>query len=352
MTARAAMAEDLALDPARPTKTYVVEAHVQDPAARLSQLAPGQVESQADAFLFKLRTKSGVLWVDQTDGRFWRIHTDIGQAAAYPLLRDWVGSHRDLDWMWLPSEHLRHLWPGATSRRVRTDFRSGDFVSAQAAAQDLRVQLRGSNAEEFFDAISHLPQYRSAVSFDMVEAEVTEDAYGGSVREGVNRMGRFAVTGDSFELHEQFVSSVVERYKRLVELCESKAIKWHALPGPGGGTLTGGPIVLTFSRVIEDVGAFAEKLTSSQEPFRLWGLVNVSRNVAEVEAVDLHVGRTLQLDIGATWMRIYLHEDSCGNTVARLITNLQHRFDGALSLVDPELDAATSHPAGEASPAA
>jgi hypothetical protein len=66
--------------------------------------------------------------------------------------------------------------------------------------------------------------------------------------------------------------------------------------------------------------------------------VPVERNgIAEVEAVDLHVGRKLRFDIGSDWLRIYVFEGGCGNSVARLITNLQHHFDGALALLDPEL---------------
>lgn len=345
MTTRAAMADALALSPAQSTKTYVIESHVDDPVGCLSELASGNVEQLADAYLFRVRTRLGLFWVDQLDERFWRFHTDMGQADAYPMLRDWVGSSRDLDWMWLPSEHLRHMWPGAMARRVRTDFRSGRLVGPEAAAQDLRAQLHGSNAEEFFEAISQLPQYRSAVSFEAVETEISDAAFGGSVREAVNKMGRFVAAGDSLELHLQFVSTVVDRYRRMVELCESKAVHWRGSPDTtSGGTVIGGPVVIEFSRDIDDVGVFADELTSSREPFRLWGVASVRRNVAEVEAVDLHVGRTLQLDIGRRWMRVYLQDGSCGNTVARLITNLQHQFDGALTLKDPDLAAATSRP--------
>jgi hypothetical protein len=339
------MGDALALDHARSTKTYVIESHADDPVGCLSELASGNVEQMADAYLFRVRTTSGAFWVDQLDERFWRFHTDMGQADAYPMLRDWVGSRRDFDWMWLPTEHLSRMWPGATARRVRNDFRSGRLGGPETAAQDLRAQLHGSNAEEFFEAISKLPQYRSAVSFEAVETEISDAAFGGSVREAVNRMGRFAAAGDSLELHLQFVSTVVDRYRRLVELCESKAVNWHGSPdATGGGTVAGGPIVIEFRRDIDDVGAFADELTSSREPFRLWGIANVRRNVAEVEAVDLHVGRALQLDIGRRWMRVYLRDGSCGNTVARLISNLQHRFDGALTLKDPDLAAATSRP--------
>jgi hypothetical protein len=59
----------------------------------------------------------------------------------------------------------------------------------------------------------------------------------------------------------------------------------------------------------------------------------------ELEAVDLHVGQRLRMDIGQTWMRVYLERGAFGNTVARLVSNLQHRVDSALRLVDADLDA-------------
>jgi hypothetical protein len=336
----------LEFSPARPTKTYVVESHATDPLACLSELASARAEPLEDAFLFRVATSEGVLWVDQLDERFWRFHTDAGHSAVYPLLREWVSSRRDLDWMWLPSEHLRHVWSGAVTPRVRTDFRGGSLLGAGVLARDVRVQLQGDDAEQLLGLIAGIPEYRAALSFEGVQTEVS-DPHFGSIREGVNRMGRFAASGDSPELHLQFVSTVVDRYRQLVELCEAKAIRWRGFDGyDGGGTVSGGPIVIDFSREVDDVGAFADELTSSREPFRLWGVASVSRGVAEIEAVDLHVGQPLQIDVGRQWMRIYLQEGTCGNTVARLISNLQHRFDGALTVKDPDLDNATRRPVG------
>src|SRR5262249_35264294 len=165
------MAGQLALSPVSATKTYVVEAHTPEPAACLSDL-PGRVEATEDAFLYRVATPKGLYWVDQLDERFWRFHTDMRNGDAYPILRDWVSARRDLDWMWLPSEHLRHLWPGAISRRVRTDFRGGRLLGSTTPARDVRVQLQGDNAEHLLDLISDIPEYTSAVSFDGVEADV------------------------------------------------------------------------------------------------------------------------------------------------------------------------------------
>ena len=58
MTNRADMSRQLALSSVSPVKTYVVEAHADDPAACLSDL-PGRVEPTEDAFLFRVATAKG-----------------------------------------------------------------------------------------------------------------------------------------------------------------------------------------------------------------------------------------------------------------------------------------------------
>jgi len=208
----------------------------------------------------------------------------------------------------------------------------------ESAAQDLRVQLSGADAGALLDYIAANERYRSAVSFDGVQVALSDPDLG-TISEAVHRMGRFAATGDSLEFHLQFVRAVVWRYSELVRLCEERAISWQAFENPeeSGGVVSGGPIVIRFSRPIDDLTNFLDELLAVRRPFRLWGVVEFVDGVAQVEAVDLHVGQRLRMDIADTWMRVYLAAGSCGNSVARLISNLQHRFDGALTLVDPVL---------------
>jgi hypothetical protein len=341
VTSRADMARHLSLTPGAPTKTFVLEAHTDDPTSHLEELVGSHnLETTDDAYLFRAFVNGSAFWVDQLDERFWSFHTDMPMRQAFVFLRDRVEARRDLDWMWLPSDHLRHLWPGASSRRVRTDFQGHGLLGDSAAAQDLTVQLSGHDADALLDYISQNPHYRSAVSFDSVQTRLTDPDFGW-VNEGVNRMGRFAVSGDSLEFHLQFVRSVVRRYSLLVTLCEQKAVSWASFDetGGAGGRLEGGPITIQFSRRIEDAPAFLDELFSARRPFRLWGTPQSRNGFAEVEAVDLHVGQRLRMDVADTWMRVYLEAGHCGNTVARLVSNLQHRFDGALSIVDADLQA-------------
>src|SRR5665213_1468227 len=129
------------------------------------------------------------------------------------------------------------------------------------------------------------------------------------------------------------VQSVVARYRGLVESAERAAIGMTAIhehsPGKeeneGGCRLVGGPIELTFSRPLTDIDLFLDGLLSSREPFRLWGIANdVSDDYTEIEAVDLHVGQRIRIEVSSTMIRIFLRTGGCGNTIARLVSNLQH----------------------------
>ena len=86
---------------------------------------------------------------------------------------------------------------------------------------------------------------------------------------------------------------------------------------------------------ITDVDLFVEGLLSSREPFRLWGVANdVSNDYTEVEAVDLHIGQRIRIEVSRNMMRVHLRQSGCSNAIARLASNLQHHVDGGLSATD------------------
>jgi hypothetical protein len=347
MTTRAALSEILSFDASAPTKTFVIEAHANgDPAQLLRDVAgPGNLVATEDAYLFRLLVEGAAdcFWVDQLNERFWTFHTNMPMVLADRYLRQSVSARRDLDWMWLPSAHLRTVWPNTPTRGVRSKFQGSQLLGQSVAFDDVRLKLRGNSADEFLNYLYKNPYIRAAVPFDGVEVALDDPEFG-QINEAVDRMGRFAVSGDSLGFHLQFVEAVIGRYLRLVELCEQKALGWTGFDRgivESGGQMMGAPIVIRFSRTIQDLEQFVDTLFSSREPFRLWGVPRMQDGVVELEAVDLHVGQPLRIDVGEQWLRLYLTKgDCCGNSVARLASNLQHRFDAALTFVDPDLQAA------------
>ncbi|MCA1703417.1 MAG: hypothetical protein LC808_09230 [Actinobacteria bacterium] len=194
MTGRADMINRLSSSTAAHTKTYIVEVHTDEPGNYLRDLLGSKnVEETADAYLYRAHVGSNLsFWVDQLNERFWSFHTQDPARDALPYLKAIVDEWRDLDWMWLPSEHLRHVWPDAATRRVRTEFHAGDVLDESSYSSDLSVQLSGRDAEQLLDYIAEDERYKSAVSFDRVQVRLSDPDLG-CIEEALNRSGRFAV---------------------------------------------------------------------------------------------------------------------------------------------------------------
>ncbi len=341
---RSALAERFADSSQPPAKTFVVETHQRGYGSGrecLEALVADTAEVRAtdDSFLHEVRADGINLWVDTLGGRYWSFHSWSGASDLKRYLKDRVERRRDVDFVWLPSAHLRNVWPDTELLFLRSDFQGQRLLPDTVQARDVRVQVRGQDSQALLDYLSENEQYRPAVAFDRVGFRAHEPQFGTS-NEAVDRLGHFAAVGDSFELHQEVVRGVVSRYARLVDLVEKRALDFTPLE-MGGLLPQGTPILVRFSRPVPDVDVFLSGLLSAREPFRLWGVPEETYDgVWSVDAVDLHVGQRLSLDVGADWLRVYLPRGAVGNTVVRLVSNLQHRFDGNVRFEDPELQSA------------
>ena len=101
----------------------------------------------------------------------------------------------------------------------------------------------------------------------------------------------------------------------------------------------GEPLVLDFPRPLRSFETFVKELTSCTEPLKVWGIVeDVGTQQVHIEGVDLHTGSRLRFDLSPNFMRIYLAPKACGNTVARLVRNLQGHVDSSIQIKIPELE--------------
>lgn len=321
---------------AQPLADLVLEVHAGDDAERLltDAFAGSRIEQTEDVHLHRVLGDVEFA-VDHIDRRFWSFHTTepAGDAARY--LRRAVSWRRDLDWIWLPSDHLRSIWPDASPQFPATNFLAGRPTPSIGEVDNLNLGVTGHPADQVLRGTGD--RFRKDVPQSHVAVNVDDEDFG-SITEFVSYDGRFMANGGDFVFHQAIIRRVVDRYRQFVEEVERRALRWKELP-VGGARPFGSPITVRFSHGIPDLDYFLEHLFSAREPFRFWGLPgHDGGGLAEVEAVDLHVGQRLRFDITAHWLRIYLFKGGCGNTVARLVSNLQHRFDGALSIVDEELE--------------
>jgi hypothetical protein len=339
---RSSLAGRFAGDGSQTWKTYVLEAHPDSTPITLLRDIFGEmnIEATDDVHLHALRVDDAAYVVDTIDTRFWSFHTNDPAANAYPPINAAVGRRVDLDYVWLPSSHLRAMEKYGQTKFVSSDFRAGNIRSSETV-NNLSFTAKGGTSQELLDAISALPDYTYALSLDRVGLLACDDLLG-SVEEAVTRRAMFLARGPSFALHQFVVASTIERYRGLVEAAESMALGFdvidHDDAGLHGGRFVGYPIELSFSQPLTDFEGFIDELLSARAPFRLWGLVDdASERFADIEAVDLHVGGRVRIEVSPDMIRIHLRRGGCGNTIARLISNLQHHVDGNISAVEPSL---------------
>lgn len=320
------------------TKTFVLEVHPNGhPASDFLASAVGElgrVNSTGDKHLFDIVGDDARLVADTARDRFWMFHTWSLKQPAGRLVRALVQGSRSVDYPWLPSHHVRQLSQGQTIR-LRSDFRATELGSGLSAASDVRLQVHGRDGAGLLELIESSEAFAPTVAVSSAAARISDTSYGSNLQ-AVDRRCAWVASGDSFALHIRTIRQVVNGYRRLVEAIEEHRLR--AESAGRGWRPAGAPVSILFRRTVNDMDRFLEVLFSCREPFRLWGNpVQVGEGVWDVEAVDLHVGQRINIQVEATGVTVVLPGGACGNTVARLASNLQHRFDGSLRFADPRL---------------
>jgi hypothetical protein len=146
--------------------------------------------------------------------------------------------------------------------------------------------------------------------------------------EDIKYNGKFTTRGTSFSAHQSLVSSLRVSYSEKIHEIESN----HTIrtqPDTNSG-IQGDPIFFNLSQApIENLDTFCNVVFSGHLPFRLWGVPRLTPHGEEgrlISAVDLHTGSKLFFEVYPDTISMYLYPGSCGNTVARFFTNLQHTF--------------------------
>jgi hypothetical protein len=346
---RNSLSRQFVADGRRTWKTYVLEAHPKTtPEALLREAFPQSiVEASSDVHLLNLNVGQASYVVDTLEDRFWSFHTSVPANVARRPIAAAASRRHDLDFVWLPSAHLRAIERHWRTKWISSDFRATEYRPAESV-HNLSFHASGGSSQQLLDAISQLPEYTYALSLDRVGVTAADELLG-TVEEAVTRKATFLASGESFPLHQLVVADTIQRYRRLVEAAEVLALGFDRLDeetvheggdDAQGGRLTGSPIEFRFSKPLVNFDSFLSQILCSRAPFRLWGIVeDYSERYVEVEAVDLHVGSRIRLEMSPEMIRIHLRRGGCGNTVARLVSNLQHHVDGNITATDEDLQA-------------
>jgi hypothetical protein len=278
--------------------------------------------------LWSLQDDSVRAFVDTLNPRFWQVHSTSSSGSVARLLKRVTTRFTQLDSAWLPSEQLqelegRRLW-------IKSTFNGDSLLGSEAPERRWRARFEGEAPDELLGFLANT-RYARATALAGVGSIVEEPGIG-RAHVVADFRGSFVFGAGDFEVAASVLWNAVRRYEELVRSLEDR----HQLRleyGEHGGFAVDGDVALIEFPERVDAQLLVDGLFTTKEPFRLWA---VPKQVAEEEweanAVDLHVGQPLRLEISPHRVRLLLDEDTCGNTLARMLTNLQRHLDARSQL--------------------
>ena len=261
-----------------------------------------------------------------------------------------------LDHLWLSSSILFELWQYVqrstpNQRYVRLGFDHEAWYETTSDPRDLYDQdeepTEGED-DEFTEGLvdrrrskvilterlsvlqEKLPDLRNLYDplHSLVQLQIPSGERGGHL---FYHDGRATDRSNSFIEHRATVALVLGLYRRITEHAEAQLWVDTTDVGQDGITVTGAPLTIrfgeplsatTFDRFV-DLGL--QRRTSR---FRIGGYVT-RRGPTKVHmaAIDRHLWQPLLLEVTSTHLLAVLPRGTCGNTVHRLVTNVQRYLD-------------------------
>ena len=318
-------------------KTRLIEAHPEemspDGADALLSKTAELLEVRATKLgdeLWTLASSEHVLFVDTLNPRFWQVHATAPAGAVNRIVRRAVATEPRLDTGWFPKALLQQL--DGHQHHLRLAFDADELLGRDQAIRRTRVRFEGEAPEGLLELLGSNDTYAGTTSITAVGSRVG-DASVGVAQVVADYRGAFVTAAGDFEVAANAIWRMVDRYETFVRGLEAR---YRTVIEPmecEGFSVVGDVAVIEFGHEV-DLERLLSGLFLAKEPFRLWA---VPRQVDDDEwvadAVDLHVGQPLRLEFSSSDVRVLLEPETCGNTLARLLTNLQQHLDARTRLV-------------------
>ncbi|MEA2371517.1 MAG: hypothetical protein QOH12_1911 [Solirubrobacteraceae bacterium] len=322
--------------PAGRVKTRILEAHapeassdgVQSLVRRIEKRSGLSAELVGDE-LWWLGGDRLVGFLDTLNPRFWQLHSTSPANAVKSTVRSIVVGDPLLDTAWLPRALLQeldgvHLW-------VKSAFEADELLGADVSARRWRARFEGEAPEGLLELLRGSP-YERAATITGLGSRVSEPEVGEAMVVA-DYTGAFVMGEGDFSVAASAVWTLLSRYEQWVQSLEDRHRLSSRALDDSGIVVEGDVATICFGREVEDLDRLVRGLFTAKEPFRLWGVPERAGDGWFVDAVDLHVGHPLRIDVLRDRLRVLLESETCGNTLARLLTNLQQRLDARAVLL-------------------
>lgn len=301
-------------------------------------------------------------FIDTSDSRFWLAHAISKSDTSGAVIDSALSGTDNIDSAWMPMELLNYIQTLGTSRGLALDFdrrymdrpivRRGKATPLDADESGrtqheksdisigdhfeyIKMQLWGEGTNRILGALKDAGLTNSTTISKVrlrTESEDNSDLF--SLAD-IKYDGKITGRGSSFAVYNGLLTEVLNRYADTVRSAEDKfRIHWRA--ESGRGKMFGQPFYIHLGpKGISNLEHFCAKLFSGGEPFKLMGIpIRRNSNYYTISAVDLHVNQRVDFEVSRNTLSVFLPQKSCGNTLLRIYTNLQHFYSSDVDAID------------------
>lgn len=273
------------------------------------------------------------------------IHSVQQTKEADAAVRKRVTDSADLDFAWLPGNYLEELWRTQVlavdpNRTVKMKFEHraqfdvlDDFWGDVEGAEDLKdhpsstseIKEPSSRLSEIIGDLQEIHAPFKAISMLRIPSHRARGGY------DLWSWGKLTYRAERFRRGRTMLDAFSAAYARLVSAIEERLWFYTEAQQVGEGRaairLHGAPLTLRFGKPLEPK-VFAALIDATfvrgQGPLQLWGNpLWAGPNRVHVYGIDKHLWQRINLELTPFGITAVLPSGTCGNTVNRLITNIQ-----------------------------
>jgi hypothetical protein len=297
-------------------------------------------------------------FVEPYQSRYLILHTLKKSQVMDRLLKKMVKASAKLDFAWVAGNYLNLLWEIIIREHMRdkfvsfkfehqgrfeeiiwgAEFEDADFDDEPEdieAVDDMPVPERRSSTLSVTSNVAKIAQFLpdlqdvlsdfKAIKMLRFPNALTRGGY------DLWDWGKVTYRAPSFLDGRFYVYDVLKFYWQATQVIETRVwygVERTTLPqNDSFYSITGTPVTFVFPEPL-DLRTFQNFITTTfergQGPFRLWGdPIVLSESKVHVYGMDLHLWQQIYLELTPARFILVLPNGSCGNTVHRLVSNIQ-----------------------------
>lgn len=322
------------------TKTFILELHNPEKSKQKITTFIDFLKKQEykikeiDGTLLSLHKDDALFFLDYYNPRFLIAHSPSKSQICGEAVDSIIKKFPLLDRAWLNTSLLESLSYVGDFESWKTVFSSKKvFTELQLREnrdldwEELNMTVKTKNPRQKLTQIRETKIFENMLPITGIRIKKESDE-NNFAREDINFVGKFTARGNNFIDHLEVVTEFSKKYAFYIEGIEAK----FSLNYSKENGFDGEPIVIEYPEIQpEYFKMIINNWFNGTHPFLLWGIIDYKTDdYAVVNAIDLHIGHQISVEINRDFMRVYLFKGTCGNTVARLLANLEQYFKSSV----------------------